>query len=120
MKVFKTFECSVKICQIPSAIFQTTSQFYLQIFHHSSVSCKIIPLYFFRLNVIYFEQKEPLTKFLSYLKQKISFSSNFVSLFSVMRYKSSILLLADILYTFNKGSLSKYKFGEISCEQWKV
>ena len=39
---------------------------------------------------------------MSFLKQKISFFSNFVSLFSVMRYKSSILLLADILYAFNK------------------
>ena len=31
-----------------------------------------------------------------------------------MRRKFSILLLAGILHTFNKRTLSKYKFGEIS------
>ena len=33
---------------------------FLQILHHSSVSWKITPLYFFRSNVIYFAQKEPI------------------------------------------------------------
>ena len=44
------------------------------------------------------------TKFLS--KQKISFSSNFAPLFSIMRHISSILFLAETLYTFSKSSLS--------------
>ena len=48
-------------------------------------------------------------KFLSVLKQQISFSSNFSSIFSVMRHNSSVLFLVEILYTFNKRS----KFGEI-------
>ena len=43
------------------------------------------------------------------------FSSNFASIFNVMRHNSQLLctFLADILYTFNKRSLSRYKFGEI-------
>ena len=52
------------------------------------------------------------------LKQQISFSSNFASLFSAMRLFSTFL--AEILYTFNKRSLSKCKFDEISREQSKV
>ena len=57
---------------------------------------------------------------MSFLKQKISFSSNFAPLFGIMRHISSILLLAETLYTFSKSSLSKYTFGEISPEQSKV
>ena len=45
----------VKICEIPRAIFQTTSQFFFQILHNCSVLWKITPLYFFRSNVIYQE-----------------------------------------------------------------
>ena len=36
----------LKICHIPHVIFQTTSQFFLQILHHLSMSLKITPLYF--------------------------------------------------------------------------
>ena len=53
------------------------------------------------------------TKFLSILKKQIGFSSNFASIFSIMRHNSSLLFLAEIVYTFHKRSLSKYKFGEI-------
>ena len=56
---------------------------------------------------------------MSILKHQISFSSNFASLFSVMR-QLLCTFLAEVLYTFNKRSLSKYTFGEISCEQSKV
>ena len=59
-------------------------------------------------------------KFLSFLKQKLNFSSNFAPLFDIMRHISSILFLAEILYTFSKSNLSKYKFGEMSPEQSKV
>ena len=61
-----------------------------------------------------------LTKFLSFLRQNLNFSSNFAPLFDIMRHISSILSLAEILYTFSKSNLSKYKFGEISPEQSKV
>ena len=77
---------------------------------------KYTPLYFFRSNVVYFAEKGPIkvqifyflvlrsnfTKFLSFLKQKISFSSNFAPLFGIMRHNSSILFLAE---TFSKSSL---------------
>ena len=41
---------------------------------------------------------------------KVSFSSNFTSLFCVMRYNSCILFLAKVFYTFKIRSLmEKYK-----------
>ena len=44
---FETFECSV----------------FLQVLHHSSVSCKITPLYFFRSIIIQFVQKKSIEVF---------------------------------------------------------
>ena len=110
---FDTFKCSDE---------NFLMSVFLQIWHDSLVSWYITPLYFFRSKVIYFAQKGPIkvTKFLSFLKQKISFSSNFAPLFGIMRHISSILFLAETLYTFIKSSLSKYKFGETSPEQSKV
>ena len=54
-----------------------------------------------------------MTKFRSVLKQQISFSLNFASIFSVMRHNSSVLVSAEILYTFNERIQSRYKFGEM-------
>ena len=64
--------------------------------------------------------KSTFTKFLSFLKQKISFSSNFAQLFHIMRHIPSILFLDETLYAFSKSSLSQYKLGEISTDQSKL
>ena len=50
----------------------------------------------------------------------MSFSWNFAPFFGNMRHISSILFLAETLYTFSKSNLSKYKFVKISPEQSKV
>ena len=91
---------------IPHAIFENTGSGYIQNLHHCSVPWKIIPLYYFSSNLIYFGQKEAIrvkfldfwvvgwkfTKFLkSYLKPQVSFSLNFASLFNVMKDHSSVL-----------------------------
>ena len=58
MKIFETFESSGQtnfLCQ-----FWNDNSIPLQIFYPSSVSRKIIPLYFFSSNNIYFAQKEPI------------------------------------------------------------
>ena len=134
---FLKWNCYFSACEnLPNSPchFWKHKSVFLQILHDSSVSWKITPLYFFRSNVIYFAQKKPtkvevlrilsaqakFTKFLSFLKQKISFSTNFALIFSDMRHNSSMLFLAGILYTFNQRNLSKYKFGEIWREQSKV
>ena len=129
---FDTFKYSGQnlpsfLCQFPK------HKWVFQVLHHFSVSWKITPLYFFSSNLRYFAQKskckflrlssvqvEIFAKFLLFLKQQISLTSNFPSLFSVMRHNSSILFLAETLCTFNKRSLWKYRFGKISWEQSKV
>ena len=90
---FDTFKCSDE---------NFLMSVFLQIWHDSLVSWYITPLYFFRSKVTYFAQKGPIkvTKFLSFLKQKISFSSNFAPLFGIMRHISSKLyiLLSKVAY----------------------
>ena len=101
---FDTFKCSGENLPNSSCLFPNHKSIFLQILHDSSVSWKITPRYFFRSNVIYFAQKGPMkvqifwdlwvlgsrfTKFLLFLKQQIDFSSNFTSLFSVMRHPHS-------------------------------
>ena len=122
------------ICQILNVIFQTTSQFFfnfgMTLHCHEIQSSALFQVRrcilctkgtnqgakFFDFLVL----RSKFIKFLSFLKQKISFSSNFGPLFGIMRHNSSKFFLTETLYTFSKSSLSKYKFGEISPEQLKV
>ena len=57
---FDTFECSGKHFLNSSCHLPNHKSIFLQILHHSSVSWKITPLYFFRSNIKYFAQKEPI------------------------------------------------------------
>ena len=57
---FDSFECSGENLQNSSCHFLSNKSVWLQILHYSSVLWKITPLYFFRSNVIYFAQKEPI------------------------------------------------------------
>ena len=95
----------MKICQIPHVIFQTTSHFFFKFCmtpqcHELQLLCTFLgqTLYtlhkkdqskckFFRL----LSARIKITKFLSFLKQKIVFSSNFAQLFGIMRHNSSVL-----------------------------
>ena len=56
---FETLKCSSESAPYFSCHFQNHNPVFFQNFYHSSVSCKIT-LYFFRSNVIYFPQKEPI------------------------------------------------------------
>ena len=56
---FETFKCSGENLPYSSCHFLNHKSVFLQILHHSSVSWKITPLYFFRSNVIYFARKGP-------------------------------------------------------------
>ena len=47
---------------------------------------------------------------MSFLKAQVSFPSNVVSVFSAIKHNSSILYLAQTLYTLVKGSPFKCKF----------
>ena len=104
---FDTTECSGENLPNSSCHFPNYKSVFLQTLHHSSVSWKITCLYFFQSNVIHFVQKgtsqkanfwgfwvvgSKFTKFLSFLKQHTSFSSNFASCFRDMRHNSSVPL----------------------------
>ena len=110
---FETFKCSGENLPYSSCHFPTHKSAFLQILHHSLVSWKITPLYFSRPNIKYFPRQEQMklrnfwdfwvlgsnfTKFLSFVKQQISFSSNFASLFSVMKDNPSVLFRLNIKY----------------------
>ena len=97
--MFQTFSALVKVPPIPHAIFETKRWGFIRILHYCSVLWKITPLYMCTSDLVCFGQKEPIekklsdfwvfgwkfTKFLkSYLKPKVSFSLNFLSLVSVM------------------------------------
>ena len=106
VQIFRILSAWMKVHPSPHVSFETTRLRFIQILQHCSVSWKITPLYFFYLTPLYFGQKEPIkvklsnfwvvglkfTKFLmSCLKLLVSFSLNFVSLFSAMRDNSSVL-----------------------------
>ena len=110
-----------------SCHFPNHQSVFLQILHNSSMSWKITPLYFFRSIVIYFAQgtnqsanfwdvwvlRSKFTKLLSFFKEQVSFSSNYVSLFSVLRNNSSALFELNFYILSAKGAYQKYKFNEI-------
>ena len=60
VKIIETFECSGKNLSNSLCQFWNDKSIPLQILYPSSVSWKIIPLYFFSSNNIYFAQKEPI------------------------------------------------------------
>ena len=106
MKIFETFECSDQILSNSLCQFWNNNSIPLQILYPSSVSWKIIPLYFFSSNNLYFAQKGSLKwKFLrlssawvkfcqipyASLKRKVDSSPNFACLFSFMKDYSSVL-----------------------------
>ena len=127
--ILQFFKCSGRNLLYSSCHFPNHKSIFLQILHHSSVSWKVTPLYFFSSKFIYFAQKEHIrVKLLRLLSTRANihqnfiifettnqFSLNFALLFNVMKHKSFIFL-AEILYIPNKKSLSKYKFTEISRE----
>ena len=60
MKIFETFECLGQILWNSLCQFWSDKLIPLEILYLSSVLWKIIPLYFFSSNNIYFAQKEPI------------------------------------------------------------
>ena len=124
---FDTSKCFGE--NLPNSSYQLPNHksVFLQTLYDSLVSWKIAPLYFFRSNVIYFAQKEPI-KVQIFETFECSCQNepncchfcNNKSVFLQLLHHSSVLwettalhFLTKNLYTFNKRSLSKYKFGEI-------
>ena len=113
----------VKIHQILYVIFKTISHFYDTTpryffwFKHYRLSTKVAhqSTNFFPLLALKF------SKFLTpFFKQKLSFSSKFGSLFSVMRDNSPVLFIAETLYAIDKKRPWKCKYSDIRLLAWKL
>ena len=104
---FEIFKCSAQNLKNYSCHFPNYKLVFLQILHHSSLSWKITPLYFFSSTNIYTLLKRnslkcnffdfpvfgpKFAKFLmSILKQQVSSSPNFASFFSAMKDNPSVI-----------------------------
>ena len=60
VQFFRLLSALMKVHPVPHAIFEATRSEFIPMLHYCSVSWKITPLCFFSLNLIYFEQKEPI------------------------------------------------------------
>ena len=106
---FDVLKCSDENLPNCSCYFPNHKSVFLQILNDSSVSWNILLCNFFSSNVVprgtnqsanildFLVLGSKFTKFLLFLKHKISFSSNFVPLFGIVRHISSILFLAETL-----------------------
>ena len=131
MKIFDTFErwghnLSNSLCQ-----FWNDESIPLQILYPSSVSCNIIPRYFFTSNVMYFAEKEPIEmKFFETFECSGQILSNLLCQFwnnefipVEILYPSSVsweitplyfFFSSNNIYTLLERSLLKWKFQRLS------
>ena len=125
MKIFETFECSGQILSNSLCQFWNNNSIPLQILYPSSVSWKIIPLYFFSSNNIYLLKRRPLKYFFFRLSSaRVKFCqipyanfemmSRYLSKFFIpLQFHEGLLLctfLAQTIYTLLKRSTLKWKF----------
>ena len=112
MKFFKTFKCSGQILSNSLCQFWNDNSIPLQILYLSSVSWKVIALWFFSSKNIHFARKEPIkmkffetfgvlgsnfVKFLmSILKQQVDSSPNFVSLIHLYFFSSNNIYIPQL------------------------
>ena len=125
MNIFETFECLVQILSNSLCHFWNDKLFPLQILYPFTVSWKIIPLYVFSSNNIYFTQKELIKmNFLRLLSARVKFfqapyanfetTSRFLSKFCIpLQFHERLCLctfLAQTIYTLLKRSSLKWQF----------
>ena len=101
------------LCHFPNQM-----SVFRQILHDSSVSWKITPLYCLGHTLHTLHERDQssancwdfwvlgsnFTKILSFLIQQIGFSSNFASLFSIIRHNSSVLFQLKFYILSTKGA----------------
>ena len=102
IKIFETFQCLAQILSNSLSQFWNDNLIPLQILYPSSVSWKIITLYFFSSNKIYFAQTEP-------IKKKI-----------FETFKSSTQILANSLCQFWNDNFIPLHIFYPSSVSWKI
>ena len=112
----------MKICQIPHAIFQTTSQFFFKFYVTFASVMKYKSSAHFQVKrcILFTNGTNQSGNFLDFFETKNKFFFKFCSSLWYHEIYFVHTFLAETLYTFSKRSLSKSKFGEISPEQSKV
>ena len=129
MNIFETFKCLDQILSNSLCQFWNNS-ISLQIFYPSSVSWKIIPLYFFSSNNLYFGHKEPIktknilrlssarVKFCQIPYANFERTTRFLSKFCIpLQFHERLFLctfLAQTIYTLLKSSPLKWFFFRLS------
>ena len=117
---FDTFEYYGK--NLPNSChFTNQKSVFLQIFHHSSVSWNITLLYFFRSNVIYFAQKEPVkVEILRILSAQVKIHQIFVTFESTIQILHQPSVSWDItpLYFFSWNFIYIQQKEPIKIEIW--
>ena len=94
--------------------FSKPQSVFCQILHHSEVSWKITPLYFFRSNIIYFGEKELIKgQIFETIKCLGQTSSNFLCQFW-NDIRNLMMFDPSILFTLHKRNQSKCKFWRLS------
>ena len=133
-KLLRFLNALVKICPNPHIIFQTAKDVFLQILHDPSVFWKVTPQYLFRSKISYIytlhKREQWKCKFWRLFSARIkihqilvNFETTNCFLFKFFiniqcHVNNSVLFLAELVYTFNKGSLPRHKFGEIHLSSW--
>ena len=122
---FQTFEYSGETLPNSSCHSPNHKSVFLQVLHHSSESCKITPLYFFRSNVIYFAQKEPIKvqilESFEWSVQNSPNSSHFwdnKSVFLQILYYFSVSWDISSLYSFRWSFIYFQKKNPIKVQIW--
>ena len=125
VQIFEIFECSGENLPNSSCHFPNHKPVFLQILHDSSVSWKITPLYFFRSNVIYFAQKEPIKvqilESFEWSVQNSPNSSHFwdnKSVFLQILYHFSVSWDISSLYSFRWSFVFFQKKNPIKVQIW--
>ena len=119
MHVFRNFTARVKIHQTSHVIFQTKSQFFFRVW--ITLQChERLFFYTYLIETLHAIDKSSTSKYkfpdlallalkftkflMSFLEPKVSFSSGFASLFSVIRHYHSVLFHLNIYMFWTKGA----------------
>ena len=103
--------CPKNICTEHWRILSNLTAFLeIYLYLKNSDSAKNVRKGFLNALFIYFNLWKFAKFLISFLKAQVSFPSNFASIFNVIKHNSSVLFLAQTLYTLVKGANQRANF----------
>ena len=129
VQIFRLLTAWVKVIQIPHVIFQTKKSVFLLRSFLSAMRDHFFVLFQPKLYVLLTKLANQsanfqtwyclhlkLTKFpMLFLEQRVTYSSNFASLFRVMRHNSSVLFNLNLYMRWTKGAHHSANFQTFNC-----